>query len=321
MLVKFITDHLTCQIDEWLFWCANEEWFYINNIREWIKKLFNPVKFDNSGNISWGKVELRKYWWKYLNIRYENSEWIWKIINLKKWKIFIMSIKIADNDDYINDNKEVVNNEDWKVLFKIQSNSNVVLSDYYLWIYLTNDVQIDDKWITNLSGYIFYTQKWKANIKMLVKELLCDLIPKSNISMIATVTKKKINEFTWTIKNIVYKTEMLPNDIAPDLDDEVKNSLVVSVKTEIKLKSTSKKDELKLLLPKASKRMFREIVDNKKFGVELNKSEVKIWNNKISSLSLDESEEIIGCIQDYREIKANEFTLEKFTEFCNEFFN
>lgn len=321
MLIKFIADRLQCQIDTWLF---PHEWenTYITWISGQIKRLFNPIEIERT---DWEqrkeKIELKRFWWKYLNIRYSSGEdVVWNIIDLPRWKIFILPIKVAEDEWSILDNREVIDWEDWTILYKIDPQSNI-FSDYFVWIYLTNEVDTDDKWRTNLNWYVFYTQKGKNSIKALVKSLIMELIPWSTILMEASVTKKKIESFEWAVKSIVFKKDVIPTEIAPDIDDSVKQSVSISIKTEIKIKSSSKLENIKAMFPWASKKAFKKIAEKEYLWVKLENMETEIWNTKFWNLWMDENEEIVWIMQDYKEISSREYGLTKFTELCKEFFN
>jgi hypothetical protein len=95
----------------------------------------------------------------------------------------------------------------------------------------------------------------------------------------------------------------------------------ISIKTEIKIKSSSKLENIKAMFPWASKKAFKKIAEKEYLWVKLENIETEIWNTKFWNLWMDENEEIVWIMQDYKEISSREYGLTKFTELCKEFFN
>lgn len=324
MLIKFKVDRLDLHVEKNLF--NTKDLSYINHLRKNIKNIFKPIIieniFENGKDKKIEKIFSQRCWWKLVNIRYQ--EWIWdigEIISLKKGKILIIPIKVADDEAKIQETKEVVDEANGTILFRIDpSQQTNIFSDYYVGIYLDDLPEEKDKGIINLTWHVFYMEKWKNRIKLMIKDLIQKLISPSTAYLSPDIKKKKISEFSWSVNNIIYTKDYDVSEIVPDIDENTEKALIIGVKTEISMKYASRKENIKKFFSGWSKKVFKKLFDNESFGITLDRSQVKVWGIKVDRLSLDEEEDIVGIIQNAQEVKPGDYNFDNFKNLCRNYF-
>lgn len=322
MILKFHIETLTCKKKATLFsW--NEESTYIAWMSDIIKNIFDPIQTREE----WGKiieqVDSKYYGDKYLNIKYSSrEEQVWEIIPLTNGKLFILPLKVAEDDSKISEMKEVVDEATGDIILKIPPEKRTnIFWDYFFWIYLVNKPQVDDRGQETSNGYIFYTQKGRTSIRMLIKKLLDKLLPWMTIILQPDTTKKKILDFEASVNRLTYTKNYKPSEIDPNVDDDVKDSIELSIKTEVIVKRKNKRARTMSMFNSSSKKMLRSIANSEILGISLENSSVDMGGTKINQLSFDEEDNIVWIIQNYIEINNNNYNKEHFKELCRSFFN
>lgn len=89
-------------------------------------------------------------------------------------------------------------------------------------------------------------------------------------------TKKRIIDFDSAVKSITYKRDFTPIEIDPDFNQDVNDSILVSVKTDIIIKSKNQKKLTKALLKPSSKRVFEKLANNHRFNISIEDASVNV---------------------------------------------
>lgn len=323
MILKFHIETLTCKKGATLFSLNQESASYIDSMSDIIKSIFEPIQTREE----WGKtieqVDSKYYGDKYLNIKYSSrEEQIWEIITLTNGKLFILPLKVAEDDSKISEIKEVVDEKTGDIILRIPPEQRTnFFWDYFFWIYLVNSPQLDDRGQEISNGYIFYTQKGRTSIRMLIRKLLDKLLPWMTIILQPDTTKKRILDFEASVNKLTYTKNYKPSEVDPNIDDDVKDSIELSIKTEVIVKMKNKRARTMSMFKPSSKKMLRSIANSEILGISLENSSIDMGGTKINQLSFDDEDNIVWIIQNYIEINNNNYNKDHFKELCLSVFN
>lgn len=264
-------------------------------------------------------INAKRYWEKYISIKYldEKKEKIWSLKDMKKGKLFVMCLKVAE-ENKVDEVKEVV--ENWKIQFLI-SNKQKIFEDYYVWMYFNAEKIEEENWLL-FTWRIFSVQKWKFNINDSLKLLLNDIYPWYAVSTGYETTKKRIQDFQDAAHKVIIRAQTKPGSISPQLDSN-NDDYLVDVRLELTAKKvkSSVKDRIQNI---ASLNTFRndilaKAVAWKPFEMTNTNIKASIWGQDVA-VSYEEND-IICSLKDSKEMKDSDYNTDWFSKECELYFS